>query len=563
MPGILNVNSAYDVDAKRVRKKISFELGEKFSARIISLDKIDNEAILKLLDGWQFSAQIRQNMDFTPNKLMKFEVEGYEQGKIILKILEDKEKIKENFILDTLEEQGIKVKKEDYSILEKMIKWNMSLTKENISKTKSLLDFQNRIINNPNEEENFILKYLNNKEISVNSQKGENIQKLLKGFFKEFKGLNIDEFFTMLENNIDLTEENIRSFNKINKAPISIYRGLADIGEVILKNGESQDYLNESNIKIKDKNLLGIKVQKEIEEVDIELSSSKKNLSAQNIYREDVKELSGKEILKKLLDIDAEDAISQNSGKYMDTSNENKRTAEGEISQNKEVQVNGDKEESVNIDRIENNSKLSYKDIESEKTYAEDKLINKNIETSQRVKEELNSKINEMKHIIKQLIEENNNGKSEVFNKILQGLQHNSNDFKVFNSISNQYYYLDVPIKFKDNEYQCKLIVKDDRKKGKKIDSTNVKFVVCVKTMSMGVVDAYIKVLNSNMNVDIKCERDWVKALKLGKEKLSKKLSEIGYSANIEVKEKEKESSLVECRGFFEDNEFTRINFKV
>ena len=69
------------------------------------------------------------------------------------------------------------------------------------------------------------------------------------------------------------------------------------------------------------------------------------------------------------------------------------------------------------------------------------------------------------------------------------------NDVKLFNSISQQYYYLDLPINVKDNEYQFKLIIKDDRKKGKKIDSTNVKIATSIKTINMGTVDAYIKII--------------------------------------------------------------------
>jgi septum formation topological specificity factor MinE len=137
------------------------------------------------------------------------------------------------------------------------------------------------------------------------------------------------------------------------------------------------------------------------------------------------------------------------------------------------------------------------------------------------------------------------------------------NDFKMFNSISNQYYYLDVPVSLKDKEYPCKLIIKDDRKKGKKIDSTNVKFVASVRTLNMGVVDAYIKVSNSNINIDIKSEEAWVKVIDIGKRKLEKTLSNMGFIINVKVDKKEKEADLVKCRDFFEDNEFTRINLRV
>ena len=59
----------------------------------------------------------------------------------------------------------------------------------------------------------------------------------------------------------------------------------------------------------------------------------------------------------------------------------------------------------------------------------------------------------------------------------------------MFNTISNEYYYLDVPINREMTEYPCKLIIKDNRKDGKKIDRTDVKIVVTVKTVNLGVVD--------------------------------------------------------------------------
>ena len=137
------------------------------------------------------------------------------------------------------------------------------------------------------------------------------------------------------------------------------------------------------------------------------------------------------------------------------------------------------------------------------------------------------------------------------------------NDFKIFNSLSNQYYYLDVPVNINEQQYPCKLIIKDDRKNGKKIDSTNVKFAVCVKTINMGVVDAYIKVMNSNINIDIKCEDNWIKLLEKFKDKIINKLNEAGYIAGVKVDERKSEVNLVECNDFFEDSDFARINFKV
>lgn len=437
MPWIWNVNSGNGVNSSRVHKKLSFEVGEKFLARAVSLDKDTNEAVLKLLDGWEFPAQIQDSADFAPNKLVNFQVEGYDNGKIILKILGSYEEKKEDSIEDALKGLGVSLEKEDISTLEKMIKHNLPLTKENVSKVKSLLDFQSKIKLDTAEEDKFLLNYLKSKGIDINSEKGKNIEKILKDFFSEFKSLNTDELLTMLENNIDLNKDNIKSFNKINKGNEVIYKDLADIDKAL-------------------------------------------------------KEQLGESVLKNL-------------------QNENMKDAE----------------------------------------------------TPSVIKKELDSRIFEMKEIVNRLLEDTNSEKSEVLKKIIDSYKENSNDFKVFNSLSNEYYYLDVPINLYENKYSCKLIVKDQRKKGKKIDSTNVKFVVSLKTVNMGTVDAYIKIFNSNMNLDISCEKKWIKIIDSGKKNLEKKLREIGYNASIEVKEKKKDLTLAEYNDFFEDNNFRRIDLMV
>lgn len=542
MPQILNVNNTHNLDLKKLHKKLSFEIGEKFAARIINLDNVTNEAILKLLDGWQFSAKVREPKNFTLNKLIRFQVDGYDQDEIILKILGDKEGVKENSLVDILEEQGINVKKHDYSILEKMVKHNMPLTRENISKVESLLNFQNKIVHNEKEEDNFILKYLNNRGISIDSEKGQNIQKLLKGFFREFKEINTDELFTMLENDIEFTEENIKSFNKINKESSPIYKELIDIGRDILKNSSKEVNL--------DKN-----IDKDVLEIGSKEVTLDKSISNKSSYVNDNKEVSQKEAPKVIFTANSEDVkievLKEN------TSLQNKGVNSNGAADNSKI------EEKINSNMPKEDIKVQPKDMELHKDFNKNILNNKSTEAFHRVKEELTTKTYEMKNIVKRLIEEMDNSKSEVFNKVLHNLQNSTNDFKVFNSISNQYYYLDVPVKFNNEEYPCKLIVKDDRKKGKKIDSTNVKFAVCVKTINMGTVDAYIKILNTAINVDINCEEPWVNVLKLGKEKLSKQLLNKGFNVNIDVNPKEKEVNLVNCRGFFEDNELTRINFIV
>ncbi len=549
MAGIWNINSAYNVNSKRIHKKLSFELGEKFTARIINLDKVSSEAILKLLDGWQFSANIKEPINFTPNGLVKFEVDGYEDGKLVLKLLNsDGEGETQNLLEDVLEEQGIKVKKEDYALLEKMLKSKMPLTKENISKIKTLLDFQNKILQDSSEEDSFILKYCSNKGIDINSEKGQSIKDTLKGFFAEFKNLSSEDLFALIENNIKLTKENIRSFNKIVKEPMSLYNEIMDLENGLENEKNSRIDFKEIEQEIKEET--GMKAgENNIEGTlkSTENNSSKRNSYIQKAYNlNDSKEIDGKEILKKLLDIDSTEEIDKNL--------KSEALEEGAEGKN-QVIINKESEEKLN------NSLQKNEAIKKEVEVME--FQEENLGTSYNIKEEIKEKTNEMRNLIKQALNENNSEKPELFTKIVQTLQSKMNDFKVFNSISDQYYYLDIPLNISQREYPCKLIIKDERNKGKKIDSSNVKLVASVNTINMGVIDAYIKVLNKNINIDIKCEKDWIKALELGKEGIINKLNNMGYVSNVKVDEKIVEANIVECRDFFEDNEFTRINLKV
>lgn len=565
MGGILQINNAYNIDSKKMHKKLSFTVGEQVTARIASVDKLTNEAVLKLLDGWQFSAQLKDSIDFTPKELIKFQIEGYENGKLIVKVLSDSgEETQENVIGDILEEQGINIKQEDYSIIEKMVKYKMALTKENISKTKSLIDFQMKILQDVREEDSFIMKYLSNKGIDINSEKGQNISNSLKGFFHEFKNLDLDELMTLIENDIEFTEENIKSFNKLNKESMSLYKDIKELESELSKADKGSISPKEIEIETKDVTMNNLQSKDGV--VDNKANTpSRSSAYIQNAYENnEIKELDKKEILRRLLDLgdtnssDIEDGIINNIGKnklQVDIKNID-RDGSSEFILNSETEGLLEDNLSSNISKDIHLEELT-EDIHIKK------LNNEKVETSQLVKEQIDTKISEMKELIKQVLEESNNVNKDIASKVLQGLESKMNDFKVFNSVSNQYYYVDVPVNLKDKEYPCKLIVKDDRKKGKKIDSTNVKFVASVKTINMGVVDAYIKVSNSTINIDIKSEENWVKVLEIGKSKVEKSLNNMGFITSVKVDKKEKEANLVKCRDFFEDNEFTRINLKV
>ena len=167
-----------------------------------------------------------------------------------------------------------------------------------------------------------------------------------------------------------------------------------------------------------------------------------------------------------------------------------------------------------------------------------------------------------MKDVIKNIIA-HAELKGEGMEKVMQFIKGNISDFKLLNSVNNEYYYLDVPINSNGKEYPCKLIIKDSRKDNKRIDTTNVKLIVAVKTINLGTVDGYLKVNGTNLNVNIKCDEEFVKVINKTKEKLLEGLKTLGFFTSITVTPKVAEISLTTCRGFFEESHDRAIDIKV
>jgi len=522
---------------KKAFSKISFEAGEKFNARIVSTDLEKGEVDLKLLDGWQFPAKLNKPLEQAPDgNVLRFEVEGFEDGKLKIKLVnEDKEgKIEANYILeDSTQSKHLSSDNADASIFEKMIKHDMPLTKDNIIDIKNLIDFREKISLNPAKEDIFIGKYLNSRNIDINSEKANEITINLKNFFVALKNLDVDGILLFRENNIELTKGNLESFIKLFKGDSAIYNNLKDINNSLLNNDTVKNtmenneisFINENNFKEIDKNNQNTN-PKILETVK---QDEKVNLN----------KLQNNEMNK--VDVDSKNAINTKVKGY------GKNNSLNEI-------VNMIKKE-LNISEIDNEIDKgiinnAYKEIEK-------------ITTDVLIKEQIKLKTEEIKNIVKDIIENKFNLKPETYSKIMDVFDQKLNDIKMFNSISEQYYCLDLPINVKENEYQLKLIIKDDRKKGKKIDSKNVQIATSVSTMNMGTVDAYIKINNNNMNIDIECDKFYVKALDLSKENLIKDLSSMNYRVIIKVNNKINEFTLANCGKFFDDRSFNTINIKV
>jgi hypothetical protein len=544
--GIWNINSVNNVEARKILSKLSFTVGENFLARVVNVDKLTGEVLLKLLDGWQFSAKLQKPLDNLQEGLLRFEVEDFQDGKLQIKVLNDnnkQQKLENDTIDSQLKEKGINVSKDDYALLDKMVKHEIPLTKENISNMKTLVDFKNKITLNPDEENAFIAKYMESKNISADSTEGNKVRETLKGFFRELKNISEDDIVTLFENNIDLTEDNIKSFNNVFKGSNAIYKDIKDKISSAINEGSFKE-VNDEGVS---KNSV---ILKDKEPTDREsIINGKQNGVLDNTDK------NKNSVVYKPIDVIGNEKELNEAGGL------NKQTEIKDLSSNSDALKNAEKGKSDTLDKDLNavNSNEKGKVI-LDKTVKKEHSID---EIAKNIKEQISVKTEEMKNIIKTVLEQRNETKPEAYNNLIQTLDKSINDFKVYNSVSNQYYYLDLPIKLDSHEYECKLMIKDERKKGKKIDSTDVKIAASVNTIHIGVVDAYIKVNNHNMDIDIKCDGDWMKLLDAGKEKILDDLSNTGYNVYIKVGEREKEMNITNCREFFGDNNLGVINTKV
>lgn len=622
MPAIWNVNNSYNVNNKKYSSKLTFEVGEKFSGKIISKGE-GNEATVKLADGWQFSATIDGNIESEENVPLQLQVEGYEDGKLKLKIVK-KEVESNNLANDSLSEVIDKegLGKDDVDILKKMVKHNIPLTRENITFVKSLLQFNTKINMDNNEIDNFILKYIDSKGISGESEQGKQIINTLKEFFVNFKNLKPEEILFFLENNIELTSENIESFNKLFSSNGNTVKEFFDnikndFAGIEVEMKELED--NISNSKIGEKHLdkslkaLGGEINKDklgynslvsklydsndMSKGKVSMLAVLKSMTGgdDNLLREPIKDiLIGKKeqfttneyntALGKINNLSDEEFINivkdvlGKNGELKEISKDNVnivlRSLFGKDIEVGEAELRGIQDvieykfqelelnnEGVNEDKLIGNNIVNktITTLEQEAITGGNKKI---LSANELIKNDINKKIDGIKDIIKELLVASK-GEGEGAEKVIQLLKNNINEFKLFNTISNEYYYLDVPINREMTEYPCKLIIKDNRKDGKKIDRTDVKIVVTVKTVNLGVVDGFLSVKDKGLDVELKCDKNYTKVLELSKSKLSNDLQKLGFNINIKVSMREEDITLAGCREFFNDKAMNGIDIKV
>ena len=562
-----------------------FKQGDTLKGIVVKHDAESNEVTIKLTNGMEIEAEIQGDVELKGG-ILKFEVTEFKDNTLFLKLSDNKadviqgeasKKITDE-IMNFIIKEGLK--KEDYNMLKAMVKYNIPLTRENITTVKSVLEFSGKMNNNPQEIKSFINTYLNSRDIVVNSREGLQIAQKLYEFFKAFSKADLQEVLLFLENNIEFTKENLDSFNKLFNSENTMEKVIdavnEEIGKVIAIEEEllSENTVEQSLKQITLKNGdeytgkgKGTEVGKTIMATLVKESSKSHSIN-DNIVKDIIKNHS-------ITDDDAKEIIKlmKNDSNYVMS----KETLKENILKHTGREVVLNDVEAKSLEAIINKEVIKDKDINFIKS-----LFN-NIESKQiSVAKELESNdireniFNISKNLAKNVTEKSE-GAKEVIRNIISSLKESNgnstqilnimkssiNDLKLFNKINDQYYCLDIPVNFKENEYPCKLIIKEDRKNGKVIDSTNFKVAVSVKTVKLGTVDALLDVKNRNIDIQLKCDKSVMNLFVISKNKLKDIVESSGFSAKIEVIEKTEELKLLSCREFFNDNNIAVVDITV
>lgn len=608
-----------------------FNQGDTLKGRVIKEDSQSNKVTIKLTNGMEIEAELQGEVDLKGG-LLNFEVAELKDNMLFLKLTANNtEVINEEIAKESIDEimnfilkEGLK--KEDYNMLKAMVKYNIHLTRENITTVKSIMEFSDKMNNNPVEIKNFINSYLNSRDIAANSKEGVYVSQKLYEFFEAFSKTNLQEVLLFLENDIEFTKENLESFNKlfnnenamekvINEVNEKLGNAIAiedntlnrEILEKTLKQEYSKDvidYKNNSNNDINDmkevkdikeiKNINDIKDIKNINDIKDNsinnISILSKSSTGKTIQATLIKESSKDNIISDgaksdfFMEDDVKEIIKvlKNENKSMVNENKSELNINKEILREsilkhtgKEVRLNDAEakllEVIINKDEIKDKEinfiKNLFNSVESKQKGEEKELKSNDIrENIFNISKDLSKNITEKsegaKEVIRNIIS-NLKESDENSSQILNIMKNSINDLKLFNKINDQYYCLDVPINFKENEYPCKLIIKDDRKEGKSIDSSNFKVAISVKTVKLGTVDALLNVKNRNIDLQLKCDKSVMNLFVISKEKLKEIVESSGFSTKIEIVERTEELQLSSCREFFNDNNIAAVDITV
>ena len=604
MVKIAGVNSINYINKNKLESKISFKEGEKFSAKVCSVDKSTGEVTLKLNNGWEFKGHLKESMEFMEGKVLKFQVKDFTEGKLELGIVHQEEnKEFQDSLKKILSSFNLEPSKENIALLEKMLRHDIPLTKDNIYIIKNMMDLKNKVLQSSEEKDKLINLILQKYNISEDSQKGEFIKTTLNDFLETIKNTDDDIILTLKENNIDISsKDNIDSIKTINKEYGVVVKDLKNIlqalksqlNEVDIENVEAKSDINSKVMEtsVNSKNIIDTlksngnlidtiiqdnsyiskefdgKLEDDVErlikelnlgsnedEVQVEEKNSS-NKTATTVIKDDTKE-SIREMIKEI-DI---------SNKGINNLKEEKTFSSSRLNElaeilNKDDFIKDDIIKALNLEKEFNlpSGKLNKISLENINELEVSKEVKNLLINSLNVKEEIANKITELKRLIREVLSFDNK-LEEVSSKMLsQELKSSFNNIKVLNSLTDNYYYLDTPLKMLNKEYPFKLIIKNNNKDKKQFDSKCIKIFASVKTVNMGVIDNYISINNKNMEVRIASCKDFMNIINKNKDTLLESLNLIGYLPTIIIDEKKEEVNISNSSDFFQDQNFSMIN---
>ena len=647
MSKILNSNYNDNFNIRRSPVKGSLKIGETVYGRVVKSIDV-NEAIIKLMNGLELHAEVDEAVTELDKGLLKFIVESCNDNKVQLKIFKSSEERSQSIndeVSRIILAEGLS--EEDTEMLQSMLKFDMTLTRENIRDIKSLIQFKERMTSDPTEVNKFIDKYIDSKSIDSNTINGKNIKETLSEFFKVFNTLKMEDVLLFLENNIDFSTETIVSYKnmflenesinetmlnmdnsfeldgknvdngyeKVDLNTHNINRNINDVIDNIKLKVEDLDIVNPKGIDesilvpeetnnelIRDvfNNLLESKnieiSDKQLDFIKSIVDNGEAKTMDKNSFEKDLANVLGKEVIlsdreyetiTKL--IQEKDSISKNlEFKNIDDNTNIIKEAFSSIFKEQGIEISNKELDTIKnilssneiktmdksaVEKVLSNL-LGKEVILSEKDYTsiiesfkgkDAGMQNLELDTSRLpkeiIKEAISSRAEEGKLVIKNVLELLNDGVDSP--ELLGLIKNNISDIRLFNKLSNQYYYVNAPLNFNEKEYPCKIIIKDKRKEGKAIDSKNVKLVLTLKTSNFGTVDSYVQVLNKNINIRVKCNEEHVKVFEISKGKLEKVVAALGFNVKVDVEKKQEEVSLITCREFFGDNNVAGIDIKV
>lgn len=617
MSNVWKIDMVQNYTTKDDFTKLTFKKGDSFSAKVLRLEGSATDVMIKLIDGRVFPAKVEEGVlkEQLDDYLFKFQMQGFEGGKLLLNILESNfieksesgegSNLKDPLMNELLKNLDFTVKKEDIQILKAMLKNNIPITESNLLEIKGLNELINRANNSSEKIDEFINKFIEGKGIDSNSSQGELIKSTLGKVLNEVKNLKIDDILIMKSLNIKLTEENIKTFGKVVSSEYSILPEVENTAYAIKENISGNISNKPENINIRSnngfENVNGGLETKEISsdeeflirDVNKSINSNAKilsddnnrNYTNENQINGNVRNLTNENEINnnnKVLIQEKNISSSDNSvtketliykeGIINDIGNLNsealdERTIgiieEGEKPSLDKVIAHDMKEEldSSKASEEKNLGDISEKKLEASTSKKPEAIIDREF-TSNIVKDEIKEKVSLLKSNLMEMLKLSEKEPS-LFAKVAVSLESKFQEFKMFNTINNDYYYLNVPMDVNNKEYGCKLIIKDERGKGKKIDSENIKLAASVVTVNMNKVDAFLTVNDRVGSIEIESDKAYVKILEKFKGDLFKDLDGSKYSFNISIKEKKQEFSLSNCRSFFEDDDFTTINTRV